>query len=71
MVLDTDEIPKTYEEKLNLRVNVRRAVHSVNQHIPIDLIVYTRAEYEALMANKGSFLQELAETGKTIYEKAG
>ena len=70
VVLDSDEIPRTYEEKLDLRVSVRRAVHSINRDIPIDLIVYTRAEYEGLMADKGSFLRELAETGKTIYEKA-
>ena len=61
MVLDTDEVPRTYEDRLRLRVNARRAVSSANRHVPVDIIVYTRPEYEELMKNMGSFLKERLE----------
>ncbi len=71
VILDEDHIPTTYDEKLDMRVAAITALVRLNQRVPIDVIVYTKAEYQELMKTKGTFLTELSETGKTIYEKAG
>lgn len=53
------------------RLMVRKSLLAVNKHVPIDLIVYTRGEYELLKMYGSSFLQEIETTGKTLYKKAG
>jgi uncharacterized protein len=70
IVLNIDTIPQTYEEKMNLKVEIRKAIREINKKIPIDIIVYTLPEYKEILKNMGSFLKEIHETGKLIYEKA-
>ena len=70
IVLNIDTIPQTYEEKMNLKVEIRKAIREINKKIPIDIIVYTLPEYNEVIKNMGSFLREIHETGKLIYEKA-
>jgi len=70
IVLNIDTIPQTYEEKMNLKVEIRKAIREINKKIPIDIIVYTLPEYNEIIKNMGSFLREIHETGKLIYEKA-
>ena len=69
VVLDEDRIPQSYEEKLYMRVAIKRALKSVNEQVAIDVIVYTKTEYMEMIKNRGSFLKEIAETGKVLYEK--
>ncbi len=38
--------------------------------IPIDLIVYTHQEIDDSMENQYSFVNEVLNTGKTVYERA-
>ena len=70
IVLNSQSIPQTYEEKLNLKLKVRRALREINHKIPIDILVFTIPEYKELMKDMGSFFKEIHESGKTIYEKA-
>ena len=70
IVLNIDTIPQTYEEKMNLKVEIRKTIREINKKIPIDIIVYTLPEYNEVIKNMGSFLREIHETGKLIYEKA-
>ena len=53
------------------RLMVRKSLLAVNRHVPIDLIVYTRGEYELLKKYGSSFLREIESSGKTLYEKTG
>jgi len=71
VVLDEQRIPESYEEKLQMRAQVKAAMKEVYERIAIDVIVYTTSEYQEMKKNRGSFLKELAETGKVIYEKTG
>lgn len=71
VILDSEKISQTYEERMQSRLMVRKSLLAVNKHIPIDLIVYTKGEYEYLQGQGSSFLQEIETTGKTLYEKAG
>jgi predicted nucleotidyltransferase len=70
IVLNNHSIPKTYEDKMQLKLNVRRAIRTINHKIPIDILVYTIPEYRELLMNMGSFIKEIHESGKVIYEKA-
>ena len=70
VILDSENISQTYEERMQGRLMVRESLQAVNKHVPIDLIVYTRGEYEFLQNHGSSFLKEIESTGKTLYEKA-
>ena len=50
------------------RLMVRKSLLAVNKHVPIDLIVYTKGEYELLQKHGSSFLQEIESNGKSPYE---
>lgn len=69
VILDSDKIAKSFEDKLKNKIKVRRSIYELSKKIPIDLIVYTRAEYEILSQNKSSFIQEIENSGKVLYEK--
>ena len=71
VILDSENISQTYEERMQGRLMVRESLQAVNKHVPIDLVVYTRGEYEFLQNHGSSFLKEIESTGKTLYEKAG
>ena len=49
---------------------MRNSIREINRQIPIDLVVYTRAEYELLQKQGTSFLNGIESSGKTLYEKA-
>ena len=70
VILDSEVISQTYEERMQRRLVVRDSIQEINRQIPIDLIVYTKAEYELLQRHGTSFLNEIERLGKTLYEKA-
>lgn len=71
VILDSEEISQNYEEKMNKRLLVRNAIWDLSEEVPIDLLVYTKKEFEIIMNNKNSFFREVENTGQTIYERAG
>ena len=70
IVLNINTIPQTYEEKMDLKVEIRKKIREINKKIPIDILVYTLPEYNEIKKNMGSFLKEIHQTGKLLYEKA-
>ena len=70
VILDSETVSQNYEEKMKKKLMVRNTIIEINKRIPIDLIVYTRAEYEIIKKNGSSFLKEISISGKTLYEKA-
>ena len=71
VILDSENISQTFEERMQSRLMVRESLRSVNRRVPIDLIVYTKGEYRYLKNQGSSFVKEIESTGKTLYEKAG
>ena len=69
VVLNTDKVPENYDEKLEMKLKVRKAIRELNKKIAIDLLVYTTPEYIAFTKSESSFSKELQESGKIIYEK--
>ena len=70
VILDSEAVPRTYEERMEVRTAVRRSIREVNRHIPVDLVVYTRTEYQLLGNQGASFIGRIESTGKTLYEKS-
>ena len=70
VVLDSEAVSQTYEERMKRRLMVRDSIQEINGRIPIDLIVYTKAEYEILETHGTSFLNEIRSSGRVLYEKA-
>ena len=71
VVLDTEQAPKTYDDRLRLKMGVRRAIQDLGRRVAIDLLVYTKSEYRAFLALRSSFSREIARTGRVLYEKTG
>ena len=69
VILDSEIISQTYEERMHRRIAARHCIQETNKEIPIDILVYTRAEYEYLLHLGVSFLNEIEKSGKTLYEK--
>ncbi|MHB9027887.1 MAG: nucleotidyltransferase domain-containing protein [Candidatus Latescibacterota bacterium] len=70
VVLDSEIVSQTYEEKMHNYLTASNQIAEINERVPIDLIVYTKAEYDILEENNVSFINEVRKTGKTLYEKA-
>jgi len=70
VILDTETISNNYEEKMQNKLLVRKCIYDISKKIPIDLLVYTKKEYEIIKENPNSFFKEISVTGKTLYEKA-
>ena len=70
IVLDENTLPKKYDEWLEIKMRVRRILREINKKVAIDLLVYTRPQYELLRKEMNSFQKEIHESGKILYEKA-
>ena len=69
VILDSQVVTRAYVERMKTRIAVRDSIREINRRLPIDLIVYTRAEYDLLRKQGVSFLCGIERTGKTLYEK--
>jgi predicted nucleotidyltransferase len=70
IVLDEDVMPTSYDEWLEIKMKARRLLRDINNKIGLDLLVYTKPQYEMIQKEMNSFRKEIHETGKIIYEKA-
>ena len=51
VILDTETISKNYDEKMKNKLLVRKCIYDISKRIPIDLLVYTKKEYEIIKEN--------------------
>ena len=68
VVLNTDDLPRTFKERMKYQLLVRNAILDINKEIPIDLIVYTKPMFEQFNSMGSMFSKEIATKGKVIYE---
>ena len=69
VILDSDEIAEQFAERMDRWRPVARAVREVHYQIAMDIIVYSRAEIDYLKESGNSFVKEIENTGKVLYEK--
>ena len=70
IVLNIDTVPNTYDDKIDLKLKVRKTIRSISKEVAIDLLVYTIPEYKDFMDTASSFAQEITQKGIVLYEKA-
>jgi len=69
VVLDSNERSKNFDEFIERGKPVSAAVREFRKTMPMDLIVYTLAEFEYLREEKDFFVEEIIENGTVLYEK--
>ena len=66
VVLNKEEIPQNFKEKLENKVLVRNMILSLSKEVPIDLLVYSRKEYELINLSDNSFARNINKFGKIL-----
>lgn len=69
VVLDSPEISKNYDERMRNKLLVRRIIYDLTKKVPIDLLVYTKGEYDVISKSESSFYKEIQDSGEILYEK--
>ena len=69
VVLDKEDVPKSYKESTDNYLTVKRLLREINRNIPMDVIVCTKPQWNEFLLSESSFSKELAEKGKIIYER--
>ena len=69
VILDNYIISKTYGEDVRRYIAIRKLILDINSQYPMDLKVYSRAEFKRKKRKGSFFINEIEKTGKTIYEK--
>jgi predicted nucleotidyltransferase len=71
IILDNNDVSKTYEERQNKKLYIRKLVREINYRMALDILVYSKEELKKLKEYGNYFIDEIERTGKVIYEKAG
>jgi predicted nucleotidyltransferase len=69
VVLDSDEVAKSFKEQNARYLLASNAVREVNYKIPMDILVYSKAEYDYLNKQNTYLFREIKNTGRILYEK--
>jgi predicted nucleotidyltransferase len=70
VILDNNDVAKTYEERQNKKLYIRKLVREINYKVALDILVYSKAELKKVKEYGNYFIDEVERTGKVIYEKA-
>ncbi len=66
VVLDEPGFLKSYMERVRRRAQLSRSLSGISRSHSIDLLVYTRDEWEKLRTINSSFIREILSTGQTL-----
>jgi len=69
VILDNDDVSKTYQERLDKKMVISKLVREINYETALDILVYSKEEFRLLKERGNSFLDEIEKSGKVIYEK--
>ena len=69
VVLDNNDVSKTYEERQNKKLYIRKLVREINYRMALDILVYSKEELKKIKEYGNYFIDEIERTGKVIYEK--
>jgi predicted nucleotidyltransferase len=69
VILDSEKIVDNYRERMDRYLKVSSSVRAINYQIAMDIIVYSKAEFEYLKEQKNDFVEEIETVGKILYEK--
>jgi predicted nucleotidyltransferase len=70
VILDNNDVSKTYEERQNKKLFIRKLVREINYRKALDILVYSKEELRKIKEHGNDFIDEIERTGIVIYEKA-
>lgn len=63
VVIDSDVVPRDYTEKSQIYLSVSRAIRTLRSEVPVDLIVYTKPEFNRFKEIGSLFSQKILNEG--------
>jgi predicted nucleotidyltransferase len=66
VVLDKEGKSNSYRNLVRNRVEISKRLRQLKRTHPVDILVYTKDEWEALRASKSSFIQRIEAEGLDI-----
>ncbi len=63
VVLDSESVPQNYQERMQNRLAVRRALDALNRDYALDVLVYTSAEWKRFQDMGSAFSREIVNQG--------
>jgi predicted nucleotidyltransferase len=66
VVLDKEESAGSFREKMADTVAVRKLLADINRRVALDVLVYSRKEWQSLLDSRSSFSREILEKGFTL-----
>lgn len=66
VVLNKDEAAGSFREKMTSTVAVRKLLADINRQVALDVLVYSKKEWQALVESRSSFSREILEKGITL-----
>ncbi len=69
IITDSNKLFENFEERLREKIKFRNLILDLSKTTPIDLLVFTRAEFEYLSEQQPSFINEIKINGRILYEK--
>jgi predicted nucleotidyltransferase len=69
VILDSEKTHETYDDKIKTRVRVRKSIMDISRQVPIDILVWSKPEFQTLKEINPGFVREIEKGGKIIYEK--
>jgi len=69
VILDTDEFAKTVDQRLDRRRPINESIREIRKDFAMDIIVYSKGEFEFLDKKESDFVREIKNTGIELYAK--
>lgn len=66
VVLDSETVPRTYQERMMNRLLVRRALDELNRDYALDVLVYTMPEWKRFQESGSAFSKEVVSEGVEV-----
>jgi predicted nucleotidyltransferase len=66
VVLNKEESSGSFREKMADTVAVRKLLADINREVALDVLVYSRKEWQSLLNSRSSFSREILEKGITL-----
>jgi len=66
VVIDKDEYPGSFKERSENYLRISRAIRPIEKEVPIDLLVYTKPEFEKFVESGSMFSMKILNEGKDL-----
>lgn len=61
LFINNEDNYKSFAERIDIKIEILKKLQSINQ--PIDILAYTKREWEDLVSKNSSFIREINEKG--------